>query len=268
MESFMNFISTHNIDLWYIVKVGGLMLIGLLLLGAIGRFAFGKRSVLNGAVSSAIGILFIYVVTVLVKQFWPELEIYLSPLPFVTISGDQMQVFSFMGADYLAISAELLSMVILSFLVNLADGWLPHGKNVISWFFFRCLTVVLAIIMHLVATALLHAFLPQGILQYAPVILLAILLVMLLTGALKVVIGAVLTTVNPIIAALYTFFFANFVGKQVTKAVLTTLILSGIVLALNYAQIAVVSIASAMLVAYLPFLLILILLWYLVYRIL
>ncbi len=264
----MEFINSHNIDLWYLMKVGGLMLIGLLLLGAIGRFAFGKRSVLNGAVSSAIGILFIYAVTVFVKQFYPQLDAYLSPLPFVSIQGDQMRFFSFAGSDYLTISGQLLNMVILAFLVNLVDGWLPHGKNVFSWFFFRCLTVVIAIVLHLIVTGLLTTFLPQGILQYAPVILLAILVLMLLTGALKVVVGALLTTVNPLIAALYTFFFANLIGKHVTKAVFTTLILSAIVFALNYAGIAVLSIASAVLMAYLPFLIVLVALWYLTYRVL
>ena len=57
------------------------------------------------------------------------------------------------------------------------------------------------------------------------------------------------------------------IGKQITKAVLTTLILSGIVCLLNYLGCSVISIAAAALMAYIPFVLILIALWYVVYRI-
>jgi hypothetical protein len=89
-----------------------------------------------------------------------------------------------------------------------------------------------------------------------------------LTGVLKIVIGALLTTVNPLIAALYTFFFASVVGKQITKAVLTTFLLSMLVLGLNYLGCAVISIATAALMAYIPFVIILIVLWFIVGHIL
>ena len=94
----------------------------------------------------------------------------------------------------------------------------------------------------------------------------AILVLLLLTGALKILVGALLTTVNPIIGGLYTFFFANIVGKQITKAVLTTVILSAIVIALRYIGLTVISIASAALVAYIPIAIILVVLWYIVYK--
>ena len=60
---------------------------------------------------------------------------------------------------------------------------------------------------------------------------------------------------------------ANVVGKQITKAMLTTAILSGLVYLLNYLGVTVISIASAALMAYIPFLIILVVLWYVVNRI-
>ena len=60
------------------------------LIGLVGRFALGKRSGLNHAVSSAMGILFIYAVTIVIYTFNPyELSRFLSPLPFVTFSGNE-----------------------------------------------------------------------------------------------------------------------------------------------------------------------------------
>ena len=109
---------------------------------------------------------------------------------------------------------------------------------------------------------------PEMIVTYAPVVLLALLILMLLTGALKIIVGALMATVNPVIGALYTFFFANIIGKQIAKAVLTSAILAGLVILLRYLGVTVISIASAALLAYIPFLLVLIALWYLVNRVL
>lgn len=267
MEAIINFFSAQGLDFWSLVKAAGILLVGLLLISTVGRFAFGKRSVLNNAVSSAIGILFIYAVTVVLKSAGLQFQSLVAPLPFVTISGESLVLFSFAGADYTLICSQVLSMIILSFLVNLADGWLPKGKSLLGWLFFRCLTVVVAYLLHLVVVGLFTAFLPEGIVTYAPAVLLVLLVVMLLTGALKIVVGALLTTVNPLIAALYTFFFANVVGKQVTKAVLTTGLLALLVTGLHYVGYSVISIASAALVAYIPFLLLLVVLWYIVYKV-
>lgn len=245
-------------------KAALVLLLGTFLLSVFGRFIFGKRSALNNAVSSAIGILFIYAATVVLTSAGAQFSSFVAPLPFVSISGDKMTLFSFMGAHYTTVCSQILSMIILSFLVNLADGWLPRGKNLFSWVFFRCLTVVIGYLMHLVVVWLFSAYLPEGIVTYAPTILLALLILLLLTGALKILVGAVLSTVNPIIGGLYTFFFATIIGKQVTKAVLTTAILSGIVIGLRYLGIGVISIASAALIAYVPILVLLIVLWYVV----
>ena len=268
MEAIINYLQSLDLDFASLAKTGGILLLGTLLISLFGRFIFGKKSALNNAVSSAIGILFIYALTVILKSAGAQFETLIAPLPFVTISGDQLILFSFTGVDYTVVCAEILNMIILSFLVNIVDGWLPRGKHIISWVFFRCLTVLIALFLHLVVTGLFTTYLPQGIVTYAPPILLGLLILMLLTGALKILVGVVLSTVNPLIAALYTFFFANVVGKQITKAVLTTAILAGLVLILRHAGITVISIASAALMAYIPFIIILIILWYIVCRVL
>lgn len=97
---------------------------------------------------------------------------------------------------------------------------------------------------------------------YAPTVLLALLVIMLLTGALKILVGALLVTVNPIIGGLYTFFFATIVGKMVSKAVLTTVLLSVLLLALNYLGISTISVTTAALTAYIPLVLALTAVWF------
>lgn len=264
MDSVINYINGLGWDFWYLLKAGGILLAGIIIFSLLGRFVFGKKSTLSVAVSSAIGILFIYTITIVLRSAGAEFQGFVAPLPFVSIKGDSMTLFSFKGADYTVICSQILSMIILAFLVNLVDNWLPRGKNIISWIFFRCVTVILALLLHLAVCELFARYLPEGIVTYAPTILLALLIIMLLTGALKLLVGVVLTTVNPLIAALYTFFFANFVGKQITRAIITTALLALMITALQYIGITVISIASAALMAYIPFLIILIIIWYIV----
>ena len=264
MESVIAFFNSFSFDLSSFLKAALILLVGTLLLSLFGRFVFGKRSVLNNAVSSAIGIIFIYAVTVVLGSAGTQFSSFIAPLPFVTISGDQMSLFSFAGAHYTVICSEILSMIILSFLVNIADGWLPRGKGIFGWVFFRCLTVVVAYLMHLVVVWLFSTYLPEGIVIYAPAVLLGLLVLMLITGAFKLIVGAMLATVNPIIGGLYTFFFATVIGKQVTKAVLTTAILCGLVVGLQYAGVDMIAINAEALVAYIPIMIILVVLWYLI----
>ena len=267
MDTIIGYFHSFGIDFDTFWKAALILLLGTFLMSIFGRFVFGKRSVLNNAVSSAITILFLYAVAVVVHTLIPQYVIYTAPLPFVQISGDQLVLFSFAGSDYTTICGEVLNMIILAFLVNIIDSWMPKGKNILTWLLFRVCTVVLSHIAHLIVVGLLTRYLPEGLLMYAPVVLVAILVLLLLTGALKILVGALLTTVNPIIGGLYTFFFATVIGKQLTKSVLTTVILSGIVIGLHYIGCTAISIAAGALVAYIPLLLILLVLWFIVYRV-
>ena len=268
MESIINYFLNLQLNWPYLLKIAGVLLLGSLLISLLGRFIFGAKSAVSNAISSAIGIIFICAITVVIRSFGAQYAAWIAPVPFISISGDNLELINFLTSDYRTICSQVLSMIILAFLINLIDGWLPKNKNIFSWLFFRVLTVALSYVLHLGITWLFTTYLPGVIVTYAPVILLALLVLMLLTGALKIVVGALMATVNPIIGALYTFFFANIIGKQISKAALTSAILAGFVILLRYLGIAVISIASAALVAYIPFLLILIALWYIVNRML
>lgn len=264
MESIVSYFAGIGINFWSYLKFAGILLVGALLLSSVTRFVFRKQTMLGSAISSSIAIIFIYVVMVLIVTLISKLRFLITPLPFASISQDSIQFFSFRSAVHAEIASELLSMIILAFLVCIIDGWMPKSKNLFKWLLWRCLTVAIGLLMHYAATWLFNRYLPQVIVLYAPTILLAILVIMLLTGALKLLVGLILTTVNPVIAALYTFFFATVVGKQLTKAVLTTAILAGIIFLLEDLGITALSLAAGALVAYVPFLIVLVLVWYLV----
>lgn len=253
-----------QIDFSTVLRFIALCAAGALVMGIFNRFVLGKRSELNHAVSSAMGILFIYTVTIVIYSFNPgDLARFLSPLPFVTFSGDKLVIFSFASASVPQICSQVLSLVILSFLVNLLDAFIPKGKKLIGWYLYRFLTVIMASALHFVCSWLSSTYIPGVLVTYAPMILLGILGAMLLLGAAKVVLGLVLTAVNPIIGGIYAFFFSHAVGKQLSKAVVTTLILCAVVLLLNYFGYTVIGISMTALTAYIPLILVLLVLWYL-----
>lgn len=245
------------------LRAAVLLTIGSIVLGAVGRFVFGKRSVLHCAISSAIGIVFIYVATVALQCYGTGLQHLLAPLPFMELKEEALHFFSFRNAELSQICTQVLSIVILAFLVNILDSILPRGKNGFLWLLLRIVTVAGAMVLHVAALWVL-SLLPMDVMQYAPMILLALLILLVLVGSLKIIVGAVLTTVNPIIGILYTFFFANMVGKTITKAVLTGGIITAVVYLLEYLGISSVPLFSEALVLYVPFALILLLVWFVI----
>jgi hypothetical protein len=238
-----------------------------MILSMIGRGIFGKDSDLNHALSSAVGILFIYIITIVVLILGGELsqfEQLLSPLPFIEISENTVSVFPISSVSYTDVCAQILSMIILAFLVNLLDSILPKGKNMITWLFFRCGTVSLSMLAHLFVTGIFENIIPDVIISNASAILLWILVIMLGVGALKYLVGAALATINPIIGIVYTFFFANIVGRQLTKSVLTTLLLTALVYIAGQIGISTLTIDPVALNAYVPFLGLLAAVWYMI----
>ena len=153
-------------------------------------------------------------------------------------------------------------MVILAFLVNLLDTLIPKGKGVIGWYLLRFITVALAMIAHITVTWVIATYVPVSLATYAPVILLGLLITMLLLGVLNLILGAVLTVVNPILGGIYAFFFSNMIGKQLTKAVVTTIVLTAMTVALEYFGYTLLYIAGPALGTYTPLLVVLLVLWY------
>ena len=134
----------------------------------------------------------------------------------------------------------------------------------IGWYLLRFLTVVLAMGLHYAFTWVSNAYLPGFLVTYAPVILLAILVLGVLMGLLNAIFSVVLVTLNPIFGALYSFFFSTLVGKQLSKSIITTFVLTAVVAALNYFGTTMLCIAGAALTAYIPLLVVLLILWYLI----
>ncbi len=240
-----------------------------LILGLLSRMMLGKRSSLNHSLSSSMGILFIYAATIVVYTFQPwNLEAFLSPLPFVTFSGEYLIVLPISDSQFPALCSQALSLVILAFLVNLLDTIMPQGDHPVSWLLLRLITVALSMGAHLVVCWAFETYLPEVLVRYAPMVLLILLVGMLFSGALSLILGMVIAITSPFLGAMYTFFFSNVVGKQVSKAIFTSAILISVVFLLDYFGYTVISITAAALLTYIPIAIVLLVLWYLIGQVL
>lgn len=236
-----------------------------LILGIMGRVFLGKRSSLNRSLSSAIGILAIYALSVILYTYKPwSLDSLVSPLPFVRLTGEYLVIVPFQGTAFTTLCSEILSMVILSFLVNLLDTFLPQGRSAVGWYFLRLCTVILGLLLQLMANYAFQTYLPGVLVEYAPTILLVLLTATLLMGLLNLVLSVVLAAVNPIFGAMYAFFFGSAVGKQLSKAIFTTGILCCVFFLLGHFGYTVISISAASLMTYIPLALMLLVLWFLI----
>ena len=235
--------------------------LGLSILGHL----LGKRSSLHHALSCSIGILFLYLLGTVLYCLNPEFHRLLSCLPFIDVPGDYLVIFPIQAAPFSDLCTQILRMVILTFLVTLLESRMPQGKNVVIWLLLKLSTVILALVLQYVLFWLLDAYLPELLVIYAPAILVVLLVLSILIGALKLIVGLFLATVNPVIAALYAFFFVNKTGRLLSKSVLSAILLTGVVYGLNALGYTVISITAAALTSFLPAVVVLLLMWYVVY---
>ena len=249
-------------------KFLGILIFGILLISSLTRFLFGKKAQINLAVTSAMEILCVYIINTVVFSLGLQFQQFLTPLPFVALVEDYLLIYPILSAAFSDICQHIVKLLIIAFLVNLLNEFIPKGKRVFSWFILRFLTVVMSVAVIYFAELALNTFLPQGFADIAPTVLLAALVALILLGSLKVFVGAAMAFLDPIIAALYTFFFSNIIGRALAKAMVSTVLLTALVVALNYLGIVVVHIAVSALIGYIPLLLIVFALWYLVAHIL
>ena len=83
--------------------------------------------------------------------------------------------------------------------------------------------------------------------------LLAVLAVALLVSLFNPLLCILFTAANPVIGLLYTFFFSNTIGKNLTRAVLSAALTCALFYAMDYYGFSVIDITANALLRYSPF---------------
>ena len=240
-----------------------------LVLGVISRVVLGKRSSLNHSLSSVMAALFVYTITVIIYTFKPwNLDILLSPLPFASFSDHYLIIHPITDLQFTSLCTELVSLLILTFLINLVDTFLPAGENILSWLLMRLITVLGSFGLHLLSSWAFRTYLPEALVDYAPMVLLILLVLMLLSGFLTLVLSLVISVTSPFLGAMYSFFFSNIVGRNLAKALVSTALITALFALLEQLELTTIFIAASGLTAYIPLLAIVLVLWYIIGHIL
>ena len=128
-------------------KFVGILIFGILLISSLTRFLFGKKAQINLAVTSAVEILCVYIINTVIFALGIHLQQFLTPLPFVTLVEDYLLIYPILSAEFTDICQHVLKLLIIAFLVNLINEFIPQGKKVFTWFFLRFATVVASVIV-------------------------------------------------------------------------------------------------------------------------
>lgn len=222
-----------SIDWLSLLKTVLIFAVVIFAVGTVIRMILGKGSSLTCAVSACISILLVYLAAILIYLFLPDWRAELPQLPFLTVDAQHFALWRLSDLTDSLLYASVLKLGILAFLVNLLEVLLPKGEKFSTWYLFRTVTVLAALAGYGALIHFLDGVVPELFTLWAKPLVLGFWAVILLSGVLKVLLSIVLTVMNPIVGALYTFFFSNLLGKQFSKSILTTVILVGVVEALN-----------------------------------
>ena len=245
------------------IILSALLIVFVLGLGLVFRLFFGRNCAVNRGISGFLEVLFIYAATVTVYTLKPwNLTQYLAPLPFAIFRGDILIVSYSACSTIPLLCSQLLSLIILCFIVHLLNFVLPRGRSFVPWLLMRAVCVVLAVGMDLAANWALNAFLPAVIAESAPVALITVLAVTLLVSLFNPLLCILFTAANPIVGLLYTFFFSNTIGKNLTRAVLSAGMVFALFYGMDYFECIVINITPGALLRDSPFALALLGVWY------
>lgn len=241
-----------SVDWAAAAKTALIIIAAFLILGGVFRLLFGKGSKLSRAVSAVLSIGLVYLAAILLYVFVPELRQSVSQLPFITVTAEHFLLWDLKLLGESLLYPSLMQLAILAFLVNLLETVLPEGKNFVSWYLWRLVTVAGALAGYVGVSSLVTAFVPELFGPWAKYIILSFWAVILISALLKGLLAVVLTVVNPIIGGIYTFFFAHKLGSQFSKSILTTLLSCGVLTLLCNAGLSQFAFADFSLAAYGP----------------
>ena len=230
------------------ILLGSVYLVAaVFLLAGLIRLIHKKASPYNHALSSAMALMFMYILLFQLHRFMPAvLDPLLDKLPLIEMNSEAgtVSLFQFSGKAFLKSCTEFLYVFILSFCLIGLDDIIPDAKNTGSWILLQFIIVCIAMGLYSFILRCMNLFIPEVLDSVAPMILVCILLFMVFLGLLKVILTLVLVAVNPLLGAVSAFFSGNKLGMALGKSVMCSLFLTVMVVLLSAVGLSVISLAD------------------------
>ena len=236
----------------------------ILILAALIRLVHNKSSQYNHALSSAMALMFMYLLFILLHKVIPDIvDPVLDKLPLIDVNFEtgMITLYQFSMEHFTESCVELLYLLILSFCLIGLDDLIPDAKNTLSWMLLQFIIACIAMAIYCFILHAIETFIPEVLTSLAPTILVCILLFLVFLGVLKVILALVLVAVNPLLGAVGAFFSSNKLGLALGKSVMCSVALLATTALLKYKGLTVIAMADmTLLVCFLP-LVVLAILW-------
>ncbi|MBQ8236928.1 MAG: hypothetical protein IJZ39_02100 [Oscillospiraceae bacterium] len=230
LTKFFELLFPDGYDPYSMISFLGFVIAVVFIAAVLIRIVHQKASRYNHALASAMALLFAYTTLMwlhggILNDLVAEV---LRVLPLIEYDGEKITLFKFALDKPFDASAAYLYTFILSFILIGLDDLIPDAKNGFGWIALQVFITFLTLVFYWFVIKCLNHFMPDGLNQFAPLILVAILVFMVLLGFLKVVLGLVLVAVNPLLGAVSAFFSTSRLGQALGKAALCALFLCAV----------------------------------------
>lgn len=200
----------------------------LMLLYALSKFLLGKPGQITMILQTTEEITLVYILNLLAYWWGMEKPFFRTPLPFLCHDGQIPALMRYAGQPLRELAEPVAQLLLLALVASGLHCLLPREKTGVLWFLLRIIAVLLILELYTLLNMWLAIVLPQGIAPYALWVLGSALGALMLLGSLRLLLGLVFGYFNPIIGAIFTFFLSNFLGRVLSRAVLTTALLLGL----------------------------------------
>ncbi len=246
-----------------------LLIVALVMIvaGIILRFVCHAIVDMPRAASACLAMIFIYVLAVCTMGYEAQSSLFMNALPFIGDGVDYHSIYATMKTDFDRFFIEVAKLFVMAFFINLAqDLFIRRRKrNFFIWWLLQSVVIVGALLVNYGVDYLLRTYLPDGFADWLPVVIFCVIGLLLLLTLVKLIFNLL----NPLLALVLGFFSGNLVGRTLTKAFLSTALLTAVVVVtdwLGYGQVLYQLTLGIDVVV--PVVLLLIFVWYLVWRIL
>ncbi len=263
MSEFLLSFAEHEAALKTILVIALVLIAAGILL----RFLCHAIAGMPRAASACLAILVIYLLSLCLMGEQGRGGSFLGALPFLGEAADYPGVCALMKTDFDSFFTELSKLFVMAFFVNLAQDLLirRRERNFFLWLLLEGIVAAGALLVNYGTDYLLRTYLPQGFADWLPVVVFCVIGVLLILALLKLI----FRLLNPILGFVLGFFSGNMVGRTLTKGLLSTALLTAVAAAtdrLGYGSALFRLTLSVE--TLLPAVAVLILLWYLVWRVL
>lgn len=222
-----NFLTQND---WYpMVKWPFWILLTVVAAGGIYCARFGKKTLLNQAVSCTLSLTAIYLFLMILCISSPFVREYISILPYLSATNEAASIAPPITLNPVLVASQMLRLMILTLWICFTDIFFVSGKTFITWSLSQAFSTVFALVMYFITAEglpLLMPFLKDC--RGTNYVLLAFMVLLVLFGLLmfcmKIVFTMILPGGNPVFGTIHKFFTTTRGGSWFTITFISSML--------------------------------------------